>query len=207
MTTYDQDRHHRRSVRWRGYDYRQVGAYFLTLCSVERALLFGDIVDGQMCLNEIGQLVATLWRQSPLIRPTLAMDAFVVMPNHLHGIVFITDAPTVTSDRASAAATTVGAHSRAPHPRTPVTRPTCQTVHRPARSIGSFVAGFKAATSREVNRLRNAPGTPIWQRNYYDRVIRDEAELQRIRQYIIDNPRRWAEDEDHPDRLRIVQRS
>nr|VFK15997.1 MAG: hypothetical protein BECKLPF1236B_GA0070989_10879 [Candidatus Kentron sp. LPFa] len=89
-TPYDSETHHRRSIRLRGYDYSQPGAYFLTICTQERECLFGDIVEGEMRLNHAGKIVAEEWRQTAAIRKEIQLDQWVVMPNHFHGILTIT---------------------------------------------------------------------------------------------------------------------
>lgn len=171
------DRQNRRSLRLPDYDYRQVGAYFVTICAWGRECLFGDIVDGEMRLNELGRIADEEWRRTADIRDEIEMDAYVVMPNHLHGIVIITSRPDPFPS--------VGAHGRAP-------------LQRPPKSLGSFIAGFKSSVTKRINLHRDNPGAPVWQRNYYERVIRDPDELTRIRQYIADNPALWAEDDENP---------
>jgi putative transposase len=165
------------SLRLAGHDYADTGAYFVTICTHRRECLFGRIVNGDVQLNDLGRIVVNEWARSASIRPEIDLDAFVVMPNHLHGIVVI-DATVGTTGR-------VGAHGRAPLQR------------RTPRSLGSFVAGFKSATTTHVNALRGTPRAPLWQRNYHDRVIRDENELARIRTYINDNPLRWPDNENN----------
>jgi len=172
---YDAEKHHRRSIRLRGYDYAQAGAYFVTICTQNRECLFGEIVDGQVALNVPGEVVAEEWLRSARIRGEIELDAFVVMPNHLHGIVVIRD---------------VGAHGRAPLPSPP---------HRPPRSLGSFVAGFKSVSTKRINAIRGTPGVPVWQRNYREHVIRDDHDLGRVRRYIAENPLRWDEDPENPN--------
>ena len=181
--TYNRERHHRRSIRLPGYDYAQAGAYFITICTKARLCQFGDIVAGRMVLSPFGEIVMHEWQRSAVIRAELALDVFVVMPNHLHGIVMILE-------DARQGADVVGAHGRAPLPGSPL--------HRPPRSVGSFIAGFKAAASRRINALDQTPGHAVWQRNYYEHIIRSEAELSRIRQYISENPARWSEDPENP---------
>ena len=171
---HDLANHHRRSIRLRGYDYRQTGAYFVTICAQSRECLFGDVIDRQVRENEIGAAARDEWLRSADIRREIGLDAFVVMPNHLHGIVVIRH---------------VGAHGRAPLP---------PTTNRPPRSLGSFVAGFKSAATRRINTIRGTPGLPVWQRNYYERIVRDDRELDAIRRYIEENPARWAEDPENP---------
>ncbi len=176
--TYDPAKHHRRSIRLPGYDYAQSGAYFVTMVTYQRECAFGRIMAGQMLVNEIGAVVREEWLRSAEIRGEIALGEYVIMPNHVHGIVIIRD---------------VGAHGHAPLP--------VRTSQRPARSLGSFVAGYKAAATRRINVIRGTPGHPVWQRNYYERVIRGDADLNHIRQYIADNPAYWEEDVENPDRV------
>ncbi|HEU0075103.1 MAG TPA: transposase [Dehalococcoidia bacterium] len=176
---FDIDVHRRRSIRLPGYDYASAGAYFVTLTTWQRESIFGEVVDGEMILGGLGEIAAREWRRSEELRAEIHLDAFMVMPNHLHAVILIRD---------------VGAHGRAPL-RGPSIR---DAPSRQPRSLGSLVAGFKSAATRRINETRNSPGIPIWQRNYYERIIRDEDELNRIRQYILDNPAKWAEDPENP---------
>ncbi len=159
-------RFHRRSLRLKNYDYAQSGVYFVTTCTYHRQCLFGNIVNGIMHLNECGVIVRDEWLRSAKIRNEIVLDEFIVMPNHFHGIVIIEKCDVNCA---------VGAHGRAP-------------LHRSPRSVGSFLAGFKSIVTKRINELRQAPGQPVWQRNYHDRVIRNECELNHIRNYIINNP-------------------
>jgi len=170
---YHPDNHHRRSTRLNRYDYSQAGAYFVTICARERECLFGDIVDGEMRLNEYGTIVEAEWARSSEIRKEIEMDEFIVMPNHVHGIVMIKwHLP-------------VGANGRSPLQMTP-------------KSISSFMSGFKSSVTKIINEHRNTPALPVWQRNYYEHVIRNEEDLTRIRKYIVENPLKWGDDEDNP---------
>lgn len=166
----------RRSIRLAHYDYSQDGAYFLTLCVHDRACLFGEVVDGAMRLNELGALVAPEWLRTATIRPQVALDEFVVMPNHFHIIIAIED-----SRRGVL----------------PYARPRFQS---PSQSLGSIVRGFKSATTKRINEIRGTPGTAVWQRNYYEHVIRNESELIRIREYIANNPHQWSLDRENPQK-------
>jgi len=174
---YDPNRHHRRSIRLKGYDYSQAGAYFITLCTQDRACLFGKVVNGEMRLNDAGRMVLAEWNRLPERFPQVVLDAFVVMPNHVHGILVITDpAPTVGA--------TVGA--------TLVVAPTAPTV-------GNIIGAFKSRVTVEYIRGVKTSGWPpfrgrLWQRNYYEHIIRNERALNAIRQYIMENPRRWHRD-------------
>ncbi|MCR4438784.1 MAG: transposase [bacterium] len=181
--------HHRRSIRLPGYDYAQAGAYFVTMCTHDRACLFGRVVDGEMRLNALGEIVREEWLRSAQIRREIRLDPdeFVVMPNHIHGIVWILD--------------DVGAHRRAPLHRASLHgAPLRNGLWRPPRSLASFVAGFKSATTRRINAWRGTPGAAVWQRNYWEHVIRDDASLRRICAYIQTNPLRWHLDRENPQR-------
>ena len=175
---YDPTTHHRRSIRLPAYDYAQPGAYFVTLVTQARESLFGQVIDGEMRLNGLGDVVAQEWRRTGEMRD-VGLDLFVVMPNHAHGILIV-----------------VGAHSRAPEHDPPEYG---VPLYRPPRSLGSLVAGFKSAVTKRINGMRGTPGLPVWQRNYYEHVIRDEEELNRIREYVASNPTHWEEDPENPD--------
>jgi putative transposase len=172
----------RRSIRLKGYDYSQPGGYFVTICTKNHAPIFGGIRDGEMVLNEIGQIASEEWQKSIHIRKEIKLDAWVVMPNHIHGIVIITQGEDVD----------VGAHGRAPLPYP----------RRSPRSLGSFIAGFKSSVTKRINKLRNTPGQPVWQRNYYEHIIRNEDDLGITRQYIARNPIQWDLDRYHPKATR-----
>ena len=178
----DMDARHRRSIRLPGYDYASDGAYFVTIVTKDRESLLADIDGMAVCLTDIGKIVEEEWVRTAEVRAEVELDAFVVMPNHVHGIVVI------------AGPTAVGAHGRAPL-RQPEDGTTL--VRRP-RSLGALVAGFKSACTTRINALRDHPGVPVWQRNYYDRIIRNEAELNRTHRYILDNPAHWHEDPENP---------
>ena len=170
--------HHRRSIRLKDYDYTQAGAYFVTLVTYARECMFGEIgADGVLMLNPLGEIAREEWGKSTGIRREIALDEFIIMPNHVHGIVLMLGHDTV------------GAHGRAPLPN---------PFHRPPKSLGAFVAGFKSATTKRLNQTRATPGAPVWQRNYYDHIVRDEGDLARLRTYIQDNSAQWALDQFHP---------
>ncbi|NJN20489.1 MAG: transposase [Leptolyngbya sp. RL_3_1] len=194
---YNPDQYHRRSIRLKGYDYGASGLYFITLCCHQRQNLFGDIVDGEMTLNDQGKTVADEWMKTPHIRPTFELDAWVIMPNHIHGIIHISGVEKLHSGER--------AHRRAPLRCQSAAAKNNGIADRRPRSLSSFVAGFKSATTKAINMTRKAPGTPVWQRNYYDHIIRDAASLQRIRQYIQNNPATWPSDQLNPAQLNPAQ--
>lgn len=170
---YNPDSHHRRSIRLKQYDYSQTGAYFITICAHERACLFGDISDGVMQANVFGQIVNDCWEEIPIHYPNAINETSVVMPNHFHGIIH------------------VGARHAVPL-REQFGKPVPD-------SIPTIVRSFKSAVTKRINQLRDNQGAPVWQRNYYEHVIRDENEYKQIAEYIVDNPRKWQEDSLNPD--------
>jgi putative transposase len=211
---FDPQKHHRRSIRLQGYDYTQPGAYFVTIVTQGRVPLFGEIVNGEMQLNSTGRLVHTEWQRQAHRFPNLQLDAFVVMPNHIHAILVIAESVRAThpsSPRTSSAheplpddvwntidGSPLPAGSPLPHPNDTQHTPNApfSLSHPngpPPDSLGAFIGQFK---SRITKRLRLT--VPVWQRNYYEHIIRDDAEWDQIRQYILDNPLRWADDREHP---------
>ena len=172
---FDPQKHHRRSVRLKGYDYSQAGAYFVTIVAWQREMLFGGIVKGESILNEFGEIVREEWERTAVVRPNVELGEYVVMPNHFHGILVFRE--------------NVGATRRV--------APTLQS-----GSLGAVMAQFKSIVTKRINGLRNVTGLPIWQRNYYERIIRDEHEMDRIHRYIESNPSMWAEDDENPNRVR-----
>ena len=205
----------RHAMRLRGYDYSQPGAYFVSICAQHRKCLFGTIIDGQMRLNEIGEIVVECWSRIPQHFPSVELGEYVIMPNHIHGIIAsnIVEArsPRPAGEEHSTPPTvearsprpTGEEHSTPPTVGTRSPRPSENTKNRTdeirSPSLGKIVAYFKYQFTKHINQHHNMPGTRIWQRNYYDHVIRDDTDLQRIRQYIQDNPMKWALDQLHPD--------
>ena len=178
----------RRSTRLRGYDYSQPGAYFVTICVQRRKCLFGTITDGKMRLNEIGQIVIECWNRIPQHFPSVELGESVIMPNHFHGI--ISWGISETRDPQPF----VGA--RSPRPPENVNNRKSKV---PLPSLGKIMAYFKYQSTKHINQRHNTPGTRIWQRNYHDHIIRDDKDLQRLRQYIQNNPMKWELDQLHPD--------
>jgi REP element-mobilizing transposase RayT len=176
---YDPQKHHRQSIRLRQYDYSWPGAYFVTLCVREKECVLGEIVDGEMRLSEWGRSVHAFWDEIPVHFPNVSIDGRVTMPNHGHAIIKI------DHDRRGAVA---APHDGKTGEETSPLRPT----------LGQIVAYYKYQTTKCINELRGMPGVPFWQRNYWEHVVRDEIDLNRIRQYIENNPLRWHEDQLNP---------
>jgi REP element-mobilizing transposase RayT len=159
--------HYRRSIRLQGYDYSQVGAYFVTVCVQNRKCPLGDILKDEMRLNDAGRMVERWWVELGNKFPSFELDEYVVMPNHFHGIIIIVGADLCV------------------------------------RPIPEIVQWFKTMTTNEYIRSVKSLGwipfnARLWQRNYYERVIRNEEEMCRIRQYIADNPAQWTHDRENP---------
>ena len=171
-------------MRLRGYDYAQPVAYFVTVCTQDRVCLLGEVVDGRMRLSRFGRVVLECWADITRHFPGVNVDLHVVMPNHLHGIRAIAHPGRGTACRSPTATEAFG---------------------RPSpNSIPTVVRSFKSAATRRSNIVRETPGESVWQRSYYERVIRNEEELNAVRQYILDNPAKWQEDADNPANLTRV---
>ena len=178
---YNPDKQHRRSIRLKDYDYTQGGAYFVTICTGQREYLFGEIHTGMMRCNIYGEIAAEEWQCTPQLRACVELDVFVVMPNHIHGIILITRDIVVGAQRAAPLQT--------PHLLQGVTANNVTS-----GSLGAIVRAFKSAVTKRINEMRDTPAAPIWQRNYYEHVIRSEDSCNYIRHYVATNPERWEED-------------
>lgn len=199
-TPFDPQRHHRRSVRLKGYDYTQSGAYFVTICAQHRECLFGEIQHGEMVLNDAGRMVQAEWERLPQRFPLVMLDACVVMPNHIHGIIIL-HTPERSIPNPADGATTSGATTRV----APTDRDADTGICRPA--LGDIVGAFKSITTNVyIQGVREGGWPPfdrrVWQRNYHERVIRNERELDAISQYIVHNPARWDDDIENPNQRR-----
>jgi putative transposase len=151
--------HHRRSTRLKDYDYAKSGAYFVTICTLNRQYLFGKIINGKMELSEAGRIVENEWLNVKLARSNVSLDQFIVMPNHFHAILWIEENYKGTASCA----------------------PTIQQFGKVlSGSLSAIIRGFKSAVTNRFNKMNNTEGNTIWQRNYYEHVIRDEQSLKRI---------------------------
>ena len=178
---YNPDVHHRRSIRLKEYDYTQSGAYFVTIVTNQREPLFGEIVDGQMNLNPLGEIARREWFKTAELRPYVELyeDEFVVMPNHAHGIIWNNGHPIVRAERRSATTDDIAADEKP---------------HVDAGSLGAIVRAYKSAVTYAINAARQTRGATVWHRHYHEHIIRDDADLNRIRDYIANNPLKWTED-------------
>ena len=169
---YDPARHHRRSIRLDGYRYDQAGAYCVTICTHQREMLLGGITGGNVELNESGRRVEAEWLALTDRFPTIILDQYVIMPNHVHAIVFL-DIPDTEKS--------VG-----------------ETTQEPTKKplLGTVIGVFKSISTIAINRTLDRVGQPFWQKNYYDQIIRNEAMLNGLRRYVFENPADWATDAD-----------
>jgi REP element-mobilizing transposase RayT len=212
------ERHHRRSIRLKGYDYRQAGAYFVTICTQDRAFLFGQVVHDEMQLNDAGKMVYDVWNDLPAFYPGVQTDAFIVMPNHIHGIIILVGAdPRVCPNadpRVCPAQPSVGVGPRAYPDSDPCAYPgQPQELGQPqgvAPTLGlpDVVHRFKTMTTKRyadgVKRLGWEPFRGrLWQRNYYEHIIRNEESLNRIREYVLTSPMCWALEPENPHQLGV----
>ena len=172
----------RRSIRFRGYDYSHSGAYFVTVCAARRGPLFGGISDGRVVENANAKIVRDCWLDLPNHYPRVSLDVFVMMPDHMHGLIVLLDP--------YEAGLTSGADWAGSKPA-PTDGGGAQ------HGLPEIVRALKTYSARRINEARGTPGTPVWQRGYYERIIRDERELDLTRKYIISNPRNWRTDRGH----------
>lgn len=178
---FNKDIHHRQSIRLHGYDYSQAGAYFITICTHQRQALFGHIADGIMVLNEAGMTAEKYWLAIPDHFPSVRLDEYVVMPNHLHGIIWIDPvgaqfiAPQTHIASNNPGTTEMGAINRAP-------------------TVGNIIRAFKARCTHAINQHNPTPGCALWQRNYHEHIIRNETAYLAIVEYIRSNPQTWPDD-------------
>ncbi|MEX1003671.1 MAG: hypothetical protein WDZ35_16245 [Crocinitomicaceae bacterium] len=218
--TYNPNIHHRRSIRLKGYDYSTAGAYFITLCTQDRAPLFGEIAGGEMMLNEYGNIALEEWHKTPDIRPNIGLGEFIVMPDHMHGIIIINYSEKGESQSNS--------------------KDFKAEFKSPSKNLGAIIRGYKGAVSKRINILRSELGKDIspvransdspqpqsdspqpqsdspqpqsdspqpqsdspqpqlikiWQRNYYEHIIQNEQSHQRISEYIKNNPANWEKEQ------------
>jgi putative transposase len=199
---YDPDIHHRRSIRLREFDYSANGAYFVTICTQGRECLLGDIADGVMRVNDAGRMINVWWNKLPDKFRVVETDKSIIMPNHFHGIISIVGAPPRGCPDLSPPyyrpdGRTTGNDGRT-HGAGTGGRP-----HGAAPTLGDLMDWFKTMTTNAyIHGVEQSGWTPfpgrLWQRNYYERIIRNDAELAATREYITYNPKKWAQDEENP---------
>ncbi len=180
----------RKSIRLPGYDYSAAGAYFVSICTKDRLCLFGNIINNEMVLNDPGRTIIAAWKELPQRFPNIKLTEYVIMPNHIHGIIAIVGVPLVGTRKAFG-----NSQKRAD------TRPA------PTTGLGDIVGAFKSITTNKYIRgVKQHSWTPfpgkLWQHNYYEHVVRNEKELTRIQEYIRNNPALWNTDKDNPTHMK-----
>jgi len=171
------------SLRLNEFDYSQPSFYFITVCSHNRENILGEIENSRMVLSVSGMIVFDCWKALPQHYPHILLDYFIVMPNHIHGIISFTDTDNPL----------VGAGQRP-----------AQSFSFPMKyGLSEVIRNFKSFSAREINRTRHTPGITVWQREFHDRVVRNGKELEAIRDYIADNPKKWSKDAEYRDEIKI----
>jgi len=245
MNTYNPQIHHRRSIRLKGYDYSQAGWYFVTICCHGRACLFGDVINNKMVLNEYGQIANNEWMKTPDIRPNVELGEFIIMPNHVHGIIRLLCRGELHSPLHNGVSTNNNIELHSPLHNGVSTNNNIELhsplhngvstnnnielhsplhngvstnnnielhsplhngvstnnningecdspLQGPSNTIGAIIRGYKSSVTKQLNLLNI--GCAVWQRNYYEHIIRNEQSYQNISKYIINNPAKWSED-------------
>jgi len=190
---YNPNIHHRRSIRLKGFDYSQAGLYFITICCQDRFCYFGHVENDAMILNEYGQIAFDEWMKLPERFPNFELDVFQIMPNHIHAIISLTNPAAAAAVRATLAV--------APNGNT-VAHDTIGAGVNPAPTdtntgVSDIVGAYKSLVSNgclKIFKSNNEMMGKLWQRNYYEHIIRNEQSYQRIAEYIMNNPIKWGED-------------
>lgn len=187
LSRFDPQKHHRRSIRLKAYDYSQAGAYYVTIVVWHRECVFGEVVNREMRLSKFGLVAKQQLEKLPKRFPNVELSAFVGMPNQIHMIIIITDGRGTAEDLKDSD----GEPSRR--------APTREEFQKPVKgSIPTIVRSYKSAVSYRINLMRRTEGVPVWQRNYYEHVIRNQQDLQNKTDYIEANPMLWDEDNENP---------
>ncbi|GIK59212.1 MAG: transposase [Ignavibacteriota bacterium] len=187
----NENRPQRKNIRLKEYDYSFPGWYYVTICTFNRINLFGKIADGKMVLNEDGKIVEEEWLQTKEIRKNVDLDYYIIMPNHLHGIIIIEQSfeDVIIKGRGELNSPEKIDSGRIQY------APTNDTFISPSHTLGAIVRGFKSSVTKKIRELSGNSELRIWQRNYYEHIIRNDNDLHRIRTYIQNNPLKWELDE------------
>ncbi len=197
---YNPEIHHRRSIKIEEYDYSQEGLYFITICTFNHKRLFGSIDNGDMVLTEYGEIVNKEWLQTGEMRNNITLSEFVIMPNHMHGIIEINDSARRGTMPRDIQTYSIREHSDAVDKGTCQRAPTVERFGKPtSNTIPTIVRGFKSTVTKQINNIRRTPGHAVWQRSYYEHIIRNEKSYNQISEYIMYNPEKWLEDKYYVD--------
>lgn len=179
MPPYNPNKHKRKSIRLVGYDYGQTGAYFVTISAYQNQPIFGQITNGKEKHSEIGEIIHREWYRTAEIRKNITLGNFVIMPNHIHGIVYI-DIENIVLAKDS--------------DFLPLSREYVNQFAPPSNNLGAIIRGFKSTVTKQVRHLYNDPKYEVWHINYYEHIIKNENALTYIQNYIINNPQKWEDD-------------
>jgi REP element-mobilizing transposase RayT len=174
---YNPKEHHRRSIRLKEYDYTNPNWYYLTICTHDKKNLFGEVINSKMILNDYGKIVDDEWLKTKELRKNIDLDEYVIMPNHFHGILIIE-----RGDTARCVPTTSVNENR-------------KFGEMQSGSLSAIIRAFKSVVTKKINELRSASGKEVWQKGFYEHIIRNENDLYNIRKYIELNPLKWEIDE------------
>jgi len=163
------------STRLQTWDYSSDGLYFITICTHNRACILGTVINGKMVLSSIGEIVVQEWKKSFVIRTELFCEEFIIMPNHIHAILRINNSTNICISQKMKSSDSF-------------------ILQLKAKSISSFVAGFKSIATKRINEYRNTPKYPVWQPRFHDHIIRDKNAYHNIKNYIKNNPLKWNND-------------
>lgn len=196
------------SARLKGWDYSKPGEYFITICTKNHENIFGEIINSKMILNEYGEIVNNCWNDLPSHYQNLILDEFIIMPNHLHGIMIINYANVETGDIVETGDTVeTGLRpvstctTRTTSTKFTITgKGTRMKIPKKNHGISEFIRALKSFSSRRINKLRDSKLPEIWQPRFYDHIIRNDIELYNIRRYIINNPLNWKNDKRNNDK-------
>ncbi|MEJ2613832.1 MAG: hypothetical protein P8Z35_02650 [Ignavibacteriaceae bacterium] len=196
---YNPKYHHRHSIRLKGYDYSWPGWYYITICTKDRKCLFGHVIDGKMILNKYGRITEKEWLKTKEIRKNVDLDYYIIMPNHIHGIIII-EKEMFNQNNAEANYNLTKDNKSILQTKTIYVNNDVGTTQRVAptlqpNSLGAIIGQFKSVVTKRINKINNTPGNSIWQRNYYEHILRNETDLFYTRNYIKNNPLKWEIDE------------
>lgn len=206
MNRYNPNIHHRKSIRLKGYDYAQAGLYFITICCQDRICRFGDVVNGEMILNELGIIARDEWVKLVERFPNFELDVFQIMPNHMHGIILLNDisvgATLAVAQNESVAQNKSVAQNESVTQNESVAQneSVIGAEASPAPTVSDIVGSYKSLVSNgclSICKSKNETMGKLWQRNYYEHIIRNEKSYQTISEYIINNPAKWQDDKFH----------
>jgi putative transposase len=193
MNKYNPHIHHRKSIRLKGYDYSQAGLYFITICCQDRICRFGNVVNGKMILNAYGIIAFNEWLKTAELRPNVELGEFIIMPNHMHAIIRLSGRGELHSPDNNGTTELHSPNNGPTELHSPDQTGVCKTPLRsPTQTVGAIVRGYKSSVTRQLGLM--GFDEKLWQRNYFEHIIRNEQSYHTISEYIINNPAKWTND-------------